>query len=151
MFGSKQKSSGFAGGGTTLISKSTRIKGDIEFSGNLEIEGVIEGGVSAAEGSDARVRIVEGGSVQGEIHAPVIIINGSVIGDVHSTKHVELASKAAVKGNVHYRSIEMLKGAEVNGSLLHEKDIKASQKVSKIDTDLAEPSEVVDLGTRKAD
>lgn len=146
MWGSKNKSASFASGGTTLISKSTTLTGDIEFSGNLEVEGVIRGQVIASEGSDARVRIVEGGCVIGEIHSPVVIINGTVTGDVHSKKHVELAGKAVVEGNVHYQSIEMLKGAQVNGSLLHEKDMLSAKK-SLADKEESGQSKVVDLGS----
>jgi len=110
---------GFASGSTTLISKSTELVGDIHFNGNLEIEGRVRGNIYAEEGSDARVRIMEKGLVEGEICVPTIVINGSVQGDVHSSKHVELAAKAAVQGNVHYNMIEMVKGAQVNGSLLY--------------------------------
>lgn len=110
---------GFASGSTTLISKSTELVGDIHFNGNLEIEGRVRGNIYAEEGSDARVRIMEKGLVEGEISVPTIVINGAVHGDVHSSKHVELAAKAAVQGNVHYNMIEMVKGAQVNGSLLY--------------------------------
>ncbi len=110
---------GFASGSTTLISKSTELVGDIHFNGNLEIEGRVRGNIYAEEGSDARVRIMEKGLVEGEINVPTIVINGAVSGDVHSSKHVELAAKAAVQGNVHYNMIEMVKGAQVNGSLLY--------------------------------
>jgi cytoskeletal protein CcmA (bactofilin family) len=119
VWGKKEKSMGFASGSTTLISKSTELVGDIHFNGNLEIEGRVRGNIYAEEGSDARVRIMEKGLVEGEICVPTIVINGSVNGDVHSSKHVELAAKAAVQGNVHYNMIEMVKGAQVNGSLLY--------------------------------
>ena len=110
---------GFAAGSTTLVSKSTQVVGDIHFSGNLEIEGRVKGNIFAEEGSDARVRIMEKGLVEGQINVPTIVINGTVKGDVHSGKHVELAAKAEVSGNVHYNLIEMVKGSQVNGSLVY--------------------------------
>ena len=117
MFGKKNKSlGGFASGGTTLLSKSTEIVGDIHFSGNLEVEGVVRGNIVAD--NDARVRVMAKGLVEGEITAPNIVINGRVLGNVHSTKHLELAANAVVEGNVHYKLIEMVKGAQVNGNLL---------------------------------
>lgn len=109
----------FASGSTTLVSKSTEIVGDIHFTGNLEIEGRVRGNIVAAEGADARVRIMEKGSVEGEITAPSVVINGRVSGNVHSSRHIELAEKAVVEGNVHYSLIEMVKGAQVNGSLVY--------------------------------
>lgn len=119
MWGNKDKTMGFAAGSTTLISKATEVVGDIHFSGNLEVEGRVRGNIYAEDGSDARVRVMEKGMVEGEISVPTIVINGSVNGDVHSGKHVELAAKAVVQGNVHYNLIEMVKGAQVNGSLVY--------------------------------
>jgi len=119
MWGKKEQTMGFAAGSTTLISKSTEIVGDIHFTGNLEVEGRVKGNIFAAEGSDARVRVMEKGLVEGEIKAPTVVVNGDVTGDIHSDKHIELAAKALVHGNVHYNLIEMVKGAQVNGSLLY--------------------------------
>lgn len=118
MWNKKDTSASFAAGGTTLISKTTKITGDVEFSGNLEVEGSIVGNVRAEKGSDARVRVLEQGSIEGEISVPVVVINGLVKGDVYSSSHVELAAKAQVFGDVHYAVIEMLKGAHVNGNLV---------------------------------
>ena len=104
---------------TTLISKDSELTGDIRFSGDLEIQGVVRGNIMAKNEGAATVRIVEGGRVEGEIHAPRVIVNGAVCGDIHSAEQVELAGKANVTGNVHYNLIEMVKGAQVNGSLVY--------------------------------
>lgn len=125
MFGKKDKAmGGFTSDSTTLLSKSTEIVGDIRLTGNLEIEGTVRGNIIAL--GEARVRVMEQGLVEGEITAPKIVINGHVIGDVHSSKHVELAANAVVEGNVHYQLIEMVKGAQVNGNLVFSGETKAS-------------------------
>lgn len=131
MWNKKEKAIGFTSGSTTLISGATELEGDIRFSGNLEIEGKITGNVSAEEGSDARVRIMEHGVVEGEIHAPVVVVNGVVKGNVYSSSHVELAAKAEVQGNVHYCVIEMVKGAQVNGSLVYS-DTRSGEVASNV-------------------
>lgn len=118
MFGSK-KNNQFSNGGHTLLDRALEIKGSITFGGTLDVEGKIVGDVFAAEGTDALVHVRTHGEVQGEIRAPKIIINGTVIGDIYSSKHLELAAHAIVTGNVHYSVIEMVKGAAVNGSLIH--------------------------------
>lgn len=130
MFGSK-KGGQFASGGHTLFDHAVEIKGSVIFAGTLDIEGRVIGDVLAADGVDALVRVREKGSVQGEIRAPKVIVNGQVMGDVHSSKHLELASKAVVNGNVHYNVIEMVKGAEVNGNLIHMDD--GSQNKPKVE------------------
>ena len=122
MLGSKDKVGFGASSNTTLISRDTEVAGDIKFSGNLDIEGVVRGNITAASGKDAVVRIVDKGRVEGEVRAPSVIINGAIVGDVYSAKHLELAAKAKVQGNVHYNQVEMAIGAEVNGSLKHSID-----------------------------
>lgn len=119
-----------SGNTTTLISKDSEIVGDINFSGDLEIQGVVRGNIVAKTDKSATVRIVEGGRVEGEIHAPKVIVNGEVSGDIHSGEHVELAGKANVSGNVHYNLIEMVKGSQVNGSLVY---AGANKKVAKVE------------------
>ena len=102
---------------TTLIAKDTEIFGDVKFAGNLEIEGHIVGNLIANPGSEASVRILENGQIEGDINVPNTTINGVVKGNVHAG-NLELAAKARVEGNVHYQSIEMVKGSQVNGSLV---------------------------------
>jgi cytoskeletal protein CcmA (bactofilin family) len=119
MLGTKEKGNFGGSGSTTLISRDTEIVGDVKFKGNLDIEGTVRGNIVAASGKDAVVRIVDKGLVEGEIRAPSVIINGVIVGDVYSSKHLELAAKARVQGNVHYTLVEIAIGAEVNGSLKH--------------------------------
>jgi len=106
----------------TLISNQTQLKGDIHFSGGLHIDGRVYGRVVAEPDSKAVVRISDHGLIEGEVRAPHVIINGRVDGDVFSSEHVELAANAVVNGTVHYKLIEMVMGAQVNGSLIHETD-----------------------------
>ncbi|WP_237059522.1 bactofilin family protein [Microbulbifer sediminum] len=103
---------------TTLIARQTEVSGDLHFRGNLVVEGTVNGNVSAHSDSDARLQIVDGGKVEGEIRVPHVVINGNVKGDVYAVRHLELSAKAMVEGNVHYKLIEMVKGAQVNGSLV---------------------------------
>ena len=123
MLGNKEKSGagiGFSGSSaTTLISKETEILGDVVFSGNLDIEGLVRGNVKAQPGKEALVRVIDKGKVEGDIWSPSVVINGQVNGDVHSTKHLELASKAKVQGDLHYALVEMKTGAEITGNIKH--------------------------------
>jgi cytoskeletal protein CcmA (bactofilin family) len=117
-------------GKTTMIAKGTVIDGDVSFEGGLLVEGTIKGNVKADDGSEALLRLSEAGKIEGEIHVPNVVVNGKVNGDVHSSAHVELAAKAIVNGNVHYHLIEMVMGAEVNGSLVHTQQKPAAEEVA---------------------
>jgi cytoskeletal protein CcmA (bactofilin family) len=65
------------------------------------------------------LQLSDHGRIEGEVNVPYVVLNGEVRGDVHSSAHVELLSKAQVTGNVYYNLIEMAIGAEVNGKLVH--------------------------------
>lgn len=126
MLGSKK--SGFGNSGsTTLISQDTVVIGELHFTGTLDVEGLVQGNIVAQPDQDALVRVVGKGRVEGEIRVPNIIINGKVVGDVHSSKQLELAAKARVEGNVYYTTVEMAAGSEVNGSLTHVMDVEAEE------------------------
>lgn len=120
----KQKSQGRKplGQFDTLISSKTSIAGDITFSGGLHIDGKVRGKVLAEENSSAVLRISEVGEITGDVMAPHVVINGTLNGDLYASEHLELAAKASINGNVYYNLLEMAMGAEVNGSLVHQKE-----------------------------
>ena len=130
MFSAKDKSSNVQY--DTLISAKTEITGDVRFSGGLHVDGVIKGNLIADAGSSAVLRVSNKGRIDGEIHAPNIIINGHVNGDIHAAEYIELAKDARVVGDVYYKSMEMVLGASVNGQLKHqESDTSGKAKVAK--------------------
>jgi cytoskeletal protein CcmA (bactofilin family) len=114
----------------TLISRATRVNGDLHFTGELQIEGKVTGNIYADDEKDAKLVIADTGLVEGEIRAPVVIVNGKVVGNIHSSKHLELAAKGNVTGTVHYNSIEMVKGAQLNGSMVNNQSQQASSAVA---------------------
>lgn len=103
----------------TLIGPQVTIHGDLVFSGGLYVEGRIHGKVVAQEGERGVVTLAEQGSIEGEIRAPVVVINGRMTGDVYADERIELAAKARVQGNLHYKVVEMSAGAQLTGRLIH--------------------------------
>ena len=130
MFGSKKTPE--SSNNHTLISRGTKVVGDIHFVGELQVEGQVIGNVIAEGSGDATLVIHDKGVVEGEVRVPSAVINGDVRGDVRSTKHLELADKAIIQGNVFYSLIEMVKGAQVNGSLVHFDD--GADKAKKVES-----------------
>jgi cytoskeletal protein CcmA (bactofilin family) len=103
----------------TLIGPQVVIRGDLQFSGGLYVEGRIVGKVIAQDGERATITLAENGSIEGEVRAPVVILNGRLDGDVYASERIELAAKARVTGNVHYQVVEMLAGSVLTGRLIH--------------------------------
>jgi cytoskeletal protein CcmA (bactofilin family) len=103
----------------TLVGAQVVIHGDLKFSGGLYVEGRIVGKVIAEEGQRATITLAENGSIEGEVRAPVVILNGRLDGNVYASERVELAAKARVQGNVYYQVVEMLAGSVLTGRLIH--------------------------------
>lgn len=125
----KKKSEQFDGSVDTLIGPQVVIRGDLEFSGGLHVEGRIIGKVIATDGGKAMLTLAEGGVIEGEVHAPIVALNGSLTGDVHASERVELAPKARVRGNIHYKVVEMCAGATLTGRLIHVDSLPAEHVV----------------------
>jgi cytoskeletal protein CcmA (bactofilin family) len=121
----------------SLVGQNTEIKGDVIFSGGLHVDGVVKGSVIAKDGEDSLLTLSERGTIEGEVKVPNVVVNGTVIGDVHASGHVELASEARIHGNVYYALIEMAMGSEVNGNLVH----KADESVVPLNRDEAASSD----------
>ena len=118
--GKKGKSSGARV--DTIIGQQTQISGDLHFTGGLHIDGQVKGNVIASEDAASVLTVSEHGRIEGDVRVPTVFLNGSVTGDVRCEERIELAAKARVNGDVYYNLIEMVMGAEVNGSLLHQTD-----------------------------
>lgn len=135
MFGSRGKPEA----GITLIANNCEMSGDVHFSDQLLVNGVVKGNVYAQEGSKAVVTVSEKGRVKGDIRAPNVVINGKVFGDIYSDKHIELAARAEIKGNVYYNLIEMVMGSRVDGKLVHVKAGKETRSIELNDRGEHEP------------
>jgi len=104
----------------SLIGAGTSLDGDVTFAGGLRVDGEIRGNVRGAEGQPATLVISEHARIEGEISVSHLVINGTVIGAVHSSDFLELQARARVTGDVEYSTIEMHLGAVVQGRLVHQ-------------------------------
>ena len=108
----------------SLIGMTTTIKGDVGFKGGLRIDGNINGNINAESGEPSVLVISEHAKVVGEVRAAHLIVNGEIVGDVHSTELLELQPKARITGNVFYKALEMHGGALVSGKLSHDQQVE---------------------------
>jgi cytoskeletal protein CcmA (bactofilin family) len=106
----------------TLIGSATRIEGNVFFSGGLRVDGSIRGNVGALPDQPGTIVLSEHARIDGEVQAAHIVVNGTINGPVHATETLELQPSARVRGDVHYKSLEMHHGAVVEGKLAHHED-----------------------------
>lgn len=119
MFGNDKRGNRSISAITTLVAEGTTIRGDVEFSGGLHLDGAVVGAISA-QGDKAVFTLSEKGRVEGEIRAPNAVINGKVKGDIIVSQRLELAEKARIDGNVYYKVLEMAAGAQLNGKMIYQ-------------------------------
>jgi len=109
----------------TLIGEGTVIRGELQFSEGLRIDGEIIGDVLAAGDQPSIVVISEKARVTGKVKAGHVIINGEIVGPVHSDELLELQPKASIIGDVRYEVLEMHQGARIDGEL---KPLKSEER-----------------------
>ncbi len=115
MFGRDSRTNGRI---DTLVGKSAKVQGDVEFTGGLHLDGRVAGNVRADNDPTATLSVSETGSIEGSVDVPNVMLNGSVRGDIVARDRVVLGATAKVQGNVHYGVIEMTLGAEIKGKLV---------------------------------
>ena len=104
----------------TLVGPLSKVVGDVYYGGGLQIEGTVEGNITAKCEDKCVLVISEMGVVEGEIRGTFIIIDGTVHGDIYANEGIELKSGARINGDIYYASLGMTVGAEVNGKLVHQ-------------------------------
>ncbi|HEV8018853.1 MAG TPA: polymer-forming cytoskeletal protein [Steroidobacteraceae bacterium] len=102
----------------TLIDKSVRVQGDVEFQGGLHLDGRIVGSVRSDESRESTLSVSETGFIEGTVQVPNVLLNGAVKGDIHARERVVLGATAQVEGSVYYGTIEMTLGAQIKGKLV---------------------------------
>lgn len=103
-----------------LIGAGTKVEGDITFTGGLRVDGEIRGNVRCIGDQPGTLVISEHARIEGEIHVTHLVVNGTVIGPIHSSEFLELQPKARVTGDAEYNAIEMHLGAVIQGRLIHQ-------------------------------
>jgi len=100
----------------SILSTDLTITGNLRTTGDIQIEGTIEGDVHAH-----LLTVGEGAVVRGEIVADDVVVNGHVIGRVRGLK-VRLTSSAQVEGDIIHKTIAIESGAHFEGSVQRQDD-----------------------------
>ena len=108
-----------------VIGEGTIIKGDITSSGDLRVDGAIEGTVN----TKSKFVLGASGKVSGYINAKNADISGLVIGHVNINEVLYLKASARINGDIDTNKLIIESGGEFNGKCIMG---KSSNKVSDI-------------------
>jgi cytoskeletal protein CcmA (bactofilin family) len=96
----------------TVISRGVKIEGKLSCSGNIRLDGEVQGDIS----SQGIVIIGENGGVNGQINADSVTIGGKVTGTIRAKDKVVLEAKATLKGDIITKTLLVEAGAIFNGN-----------------------------------
>ncbi len=100
----------------SIIADGTLLRGDIETTGHLRIDGKVQGNIS----STGTVAIGRGGNVEGNITAANLKISGRVTGNIEVSGRCTLDSTSILNGDSKVKIFAVEEGAIINGKVLME-------------------------------
>ena len=95
----------------SIISEGSEFKGNVKTSGEIQIDGVLNGNIRAKQ-----IVVGENGNVRGNVTASFLRICGKIEGEIRA-ETVEIVSSASVKGNVFKKTISIESGSKVTGNI----------------------------------
>jgi cytoskeletal protein CcmA (bactofilin family) len=96
------------------IGKSVVIKGELNGSEDLTIEGHVEGKI---ELRDHVLTIGPNGRIKAELYAKSVVVLGEVIGNVSASEKVDIRENGSVDGDITAPRVAIAEGAHFRGSV----------------------------------
>ena len=100
----------------SVLSSDLTITGNLKTTGDIQVEGTVEGDIRAH-----LLTVGEGATIRGECVADDVVVNGRIIGRVRGLK-VRLTSTARVEGDIIHKTIAIESGAHFEGSVQRQED-----------------------------
>ena len=96
------------------IGKSVVIKGELNGSEDLTIEGQVEGKIELRQNV---LTIGPNGRIKAQVFAKAVIVLGEVTGNVTATEKVDIRDNGAVDGDIASPRVAIAEGAHFRGSI----------------------------------
>ena len=97
----------------TVIARPSRFDGTLSGSGDIRVEGQVDGHVDMS----GHLVIADSGQVTAQVHARVVTVSGTVHGDLTEDEKIELAPSSTVEGNLTAPRILIREGATFEGKV----------------------------------
>ncbi len=106
------------------IGKSVVIKGELNGSEDLTIEGQVEGKIELRQNV---LTIGANGKIKAQVFAKSVIILGEVIGNVSASDKVDIRDNGSVDGDIAAPRVAIAEGAHFRGSIDMQKSGKSTE------------------------
>lgn len=105
---------------SAIIEEGCRFEGNLSFNGVARIAGIVQGSIF----SNDTLIVSEGAVVNADISAHVILISGTVKGEIKASSRVEIRRPARFEGTISAPSIIVEEGVIFHGTTqMKEKDL----------------------------
>lgn len=94
-----------------VLNSDVEIKGNVKFSGELTLEGKLEGEIN----SDGTLNVGETGVVNGNVSAGTVVVRGKINGNVVAREKIDIKSKAEVFGDIRSSKLAIEEGVTFVG------------------------------------
>lgn len=114
------------------IGKSVVIKGELNGSEDLTIEGTVEGKIELRQNV---LTIGPNGKIKAQLFAKSVIILGEVTGNVTATEKVDIRDNGSVDGDIASPRVAIAEGAHFRGSIDMQRSGSGSSKAGESKAD----------------
>jgi cytoskeletal protein CcmA (bactofilin family) len=133
---------------TVNIGKSVVIKGELNGSEDLTIEGQVEGKIELRQNV---LTIGPNGKIKAQLFAKAVIILGEVTGNVTATEKVDIRDNGSVDGDIAAPRVAIAEGAHFRGSIDMQRSGKGTEtKSEQRPASTSHSSQTVQAGTPAA-
>jgi cytoskeletal protein CcmA (bactofilin family) len=102
------------GGSPSFVAPGCRVTGDVEMNGPLVVCGVIRGDGHVA----GPLHMAAKSEWEGEVRAQRAVIAGKIVGRLSVDDKLEIGATAVVRAQISARSIDIAKGAVIEGEVI---------------------------------
>lgn len=107
----KNNENSFSSDIETVIGKNTQIKGSVQGTGNMRVDGMVEGEISIT----GEIVVGDAGRVIGNINARSVLISGEVTGNICAEIKLEIMPSGKLYGDANVSVLSIAEGAVFKG------------------------------------
>ena len=104
-----------------VLGKTLLFRGELTAEEDVILQGRVEGSITHSQ----RITVCAEGTVTANVRAQVIVVEGTLTGDLQAEKSVMVKESARLRGNITAPSVSIVEGAQFTGGIDMEKKVAA--------------------------
>jgi len=122
MFGKEAESTSGQGSLNSILGQGCKIKGEVELTGTIRVDGEFEGKVECPE----TLIIGKSGVVKADVHVKNAVIGGKLVGNITASNKIELQTGSHVQGDIQTARLVIDEGVFFEGNCRMGKNVSGA-------------------------